>query len=222
MLAELEKVDGIDWIRLMYFYPMYIDDPLIAQIASSEKVLPYLDMPLQHINNTMLRRMARRVTREETELQLEKLRAQIPDLVVRTTFISGFPGETDEQHQELVEFVEQQRFERMGVFTYSLEPDTPAASLPDHLPEDVKNARRDQLMELQQQIAFEWSESKVGSQLQVIVDQPGPEDGVWLSRSTADAPDVDAMVWLTSSDAQPGDIVTAEVVATHGLSLIHI
>ena len=222
LLAELEKVDGIDWIRLMYFYPMYIDDPLIEQIGSSGKILPYLDMPLQHINDTMLRRMARRVTRASTEAQLEKLRERIPDLVVRTTFITGFPGETDEQFEELYEFVEAQQFERMGVFTYSLEPDTPAASLPDHLPEDVKNQRRNRLMELQQDIAYRWSESKVGTQIQVIVDQVGPEDGVWLGRSTADAPDVDAIVWLTATTAQSGDIVSAEVVATHGYDLVAV
>lgn len=223
LLAELEKVDGIDWIRLMYFYPMYIDDALIDQIAGSEKILPYLDMPLQHINDTMLRRMARRVTRAETEAQLEKLRKRIPNLVVRTTFITGFPGETDEQFAELVGFVEEQRFERMGVFTYSFEPDTPAAVLPDQLPEELKSERRDHLMSVQQRLAFEWSESKVGQRIQVIVDQPGPDgEEVWLARSTADAPDVDAMVWLTAADTQPGDIVTAEVVATHGYDLVAV
>ncbi len=223
LLAELETVDGIDWIRLMYFYPMYIDDRLIDQIADSRKVLPYLDMPLQHINDTMLRRMARRVTRKQTESQLTKLRRRIPHLVLRTTFITGFPGETGEQYQELVDFVAEQRFERMGVFTYSLEPDTPAAALPDQIPEEVKNERRDQLMAIQQQIAFEWGEAQVGTQIQAIVDQPGPDgEEVWLARSTADAPDVDAIVWLTAETARPGEIVTAEVVATHGYDLVAV
>ena len=135
LLAELESVTGIEWIRLMYFYPMYVTERLVDQIAASTKILPYLDMPLQHINDTMLKRMARRVTRCETEALLDRLRGRIPKLVLRTTFITGFPGETDEQFAELVEFVERQHFERMGVFTYSFEPDTPAATLPDHVPE---------------------------------------------------------------------------------------
>ena len=223
LLTELEQVAGIEWIRLMYFYPMHITDRLIEQIAASQKILPYLDMPLQHINDTMLRRMARRVTREQTEAQLQSLRACIPNLVLRTTFITGFPGETDAQFGELVDFVEQQRFERMGVFTYSVEPDTPAAVLPNHVPDEIKNERRDQLMQVQQRIAFGWSKSRIGTQIQVIVDQSSAEGGeVWLARSTADAPDVDAMVWLTAEDVEPGDIVTAEVVATHDYDLVAV
>jgi ribosomal protein S12 methylthiotransferase len=122
LLKQLEQVDGIDWIRLMYFYPMYIDLPLVEAIAASKKILPYLDMPLQHINDTMLRRMARRVTRQQTEQMLELLWGRIPDLTLRTTLITGFPGETDEQFEELLQFVQQQRFQRLGVFTYSFEP----------------------------------------------------------------------------------------------------
>ena len=133
LLERLEEVRGIEWIRLMYLYPMYFGDDLIAQIARSKKIVPYLDLPLQHINDTMLRRMQRRVSRAATEELLAKLRAAIPGLVLRTTFITGFPGETEEQFEELVEFAEAQRFERLGVFTYSFEPDTPAARLPDHL-----------------------------------------------------------------------------------------
>ncbi|HPM79606.1 MAG TPA: 30S ribosomal protein S12 methylthiotransferase RimO, partial [Candidatus Anammoximicrobium sp.] len=132
LLQRLEQVDRIAWIRLMYLYPMYVDDLLIDTIAASAKIVPYLDIPLQHINDELLRRMARRVTRQQTESLLAKLRDRIPGLALRTTLITGFPGETDEQFQELVAFVRAQRFQRLGVFTYSLEPDTPSAVLPGH------------------------------------------------------------------------------------------
>src|SRR4051812_27757273 len=157
LLGELEKVDGLDWIRLMYFYPMYVTDEVIDAIAGSERIVPYIDMPLQHINDRMLKRMQRRVNRADTIDLLAKLRTRIPNLVLRTTCITGFPGETDEEFEELRGFIADQRFERLGVFTYSFEPDTPAAKLPDHLPEDIKNARRDALMEVQQKVAFEWN-----------------------------------------------------------------
>jgi ribosomal protein S12 methylthiotransferase len=224
LLAELETVKGIEWIRLMYFYPMFVTERVVDQIAASKKILPYLDMPLQHINDTMLKRMSRRVTRCETETLLDRLRERIPNLVLRTTFITGFPGETDEQFAELVDFVERQRFERMGGFTYSFEPDTPAATLPDHVPENVKEERRDHLMQVQQQNSFRWNEEKIGSELDMIVDRPAPDapatGGVWVARTFADAPDVDAVVWLTAADTQPGEIVSAEVVATHGYDLV--
>ncbi len=224
LLTELETVKGIEWIRLMYFYPMYVTERLVDRIAASKKILPYLDMPLQHINDTMLKRMSRRVTRCETEALLDRLRGRIPKLVLRTTFITGFPGETDEQFAELVDFVERQHFERMGVFTYSFEPDTPAATLPDHVPEKVKEERRDHLMRVQQKVAFRWNEEKIGSQLEMIVDRPAPDadaaDGVWVARTFADAPDVDAVVWLTAPDTRPGEIVLGEVVATHGYDLV--
>ena len=154
LLSELERVEGIDWIRLMYMYPVNFTDRLIDAIASSERILPYLDMPLQHINSAVLKRMQRRVNREKTIELVEKLRERIPNLVLRTTFITGFPGETDEQFSELRAFVADARFERMGVFTYSPEPGTPAMKLEGHLPEDVKEARREVLMGLQQEIAF--------------------------------------------------------------------
>ncbi|MCA9195821.1 MAG: radical SAM protein, partial [Planctomycetales bacterium] len=181
LLQQLDQIDQLDWIRLMYFYPMYIDDRLIQTLAQATRIVPYLDMPLQHINDTMLRRMSRRVTRQETEELLAKLRGNIPDLVMRTTFITGFPGETDEQYQELVEFVRAQRFERMGVFTYSLEPDTPAASLPDLVPDAVSVARRDGLMQAQQEIAFAWNQQQLGRQIPVILDGEIPEQpNAWV------------------------------------------
>ena len=149
----------------MYFYPMYVSDELIDVIASSQRILPYIDMPLQHANDLMLKRMQRRVNRQETQLLLKKLRQRIPNLVMRTTFITGFPGETDEQFEELVEFVREHRFERLGVFTYSHEPDTPAAKLADHLPEEVKEARRERLMAEQQKLAFEWNDARIGKRV---------------------------------------------------------
>jgi ribosomal protein S12 methylthiotransferase len=225
LLRELEKVPGIEWIRLMYFYPMYVTDELIDVIAASRRIVPYLDMPLQHINDTMLRRMARRVTRQQTEEMLAKLRARIPNLAIRTTFITGFPGETEEQFAELSDFIRAQRFERMGVFTYSLESDTPAANLPEHLPEDVKESRRGRLMAVQQEVAFDWTAAQVGKRIEVIIDQPVPnERNVWVGRSMADAPDVDAAVYVTGGPhkLQPGRIVPCEVVTCQGYDLIAV
>jgi ribosomal protein S12 methylthiotransferase len=226
LLRELEQVEGLRWIRLMYFYPMYITDELLATLAASRKIVPYLDMPLQHASDTMLRRMARRVTRGETEKLLDKLRQAIPNLVLRTTFITGFPGETDDQYQELVEFVDEQHFERCGVFTYSLEPDTPAANLPDHVPEAVKEARRERLMAVQQKHAFAWNERERGKTLDVILDQSVPQEkNVWIGRSFADAPDVDGLVFVTGQKQQKlaaGQIVPVEIVASQGYDLVGV
>ncbi|MEM7478733.1 MAG: 30S ribosomal protein S12 methylthiotransferase RimO [Planctomycetota bacterium] len=224
LLEQLEEVDGIDWIRLMYFYPMYIDDRLVDTIADSEKILPYIDMPLQHVHDAMLRRMSRRVTSTSTREIVSKLRDRIDDLVLRTTFITGFPGETDEHFEFLVDFVEEFRFERLGVFTYSLEPDTPAAKMKQHLPDGLKEQRRGELMQVQQRLAFDWCKSQVGNALEVIIDKPvDQEKNVWLGRSFADAPDVDASVFVTGSDKRPlspGEIVPVEVVSHRDYDLI--
>ncbi|MEQ8835825.1 MAG: radical SAM protein, partial [Lacipirellulaceae bacterium] len=223
LLTELDKVEGLDWIRLMYLYPMYFTDDVIDVIAGSKRIVPYLDMPLQHINDTMLKRMQRRVNREETETLLAKLRERVPNLVMRTTFITGFPGETDEQFEELMQFVAEQRFERLGVFTYSYEPDTPAAKLPDHLSDEVKEERRERLMAVQQQIAFEWNDAQLGRTLEVMIDQPVPgETSAWVGRSYADAPDVDGVVYVTGENLKAGQIVPCEVVATQDYDLIAV
>lgn len=223
LLAELDQVEGLDWIRLMYFYPMYITPELVDQIAASRRIVPYIDMPLQHVNDTMLRRMARRVTREQTEELVKMLRARIPRLVLRTTLITGFPGETDAQFEEMVDFTREHKFERLGVFAYSLEPDTPAAQLPDHLPEDVKQARRERLMQVQQEVAFEWNQRQVGQQLDVLIDAPWPDERhVWMGRSYADAPDVDQIVVVTGKGLAPGKLVRCEVVATQNYDLIAV
>jgi ribosomal protein S12 methylthiotransferase len=220
LLRELEQVEGLDWIRLMYFYPMYVTDELIDTIAASRRIVPYIDMPLQHINDRMLRRMQRRVNRAQTEELLAKLRGRIPNLVLRTTCITGFPGEAEEEFEELREFVGEQRFERLGVFTYSFEPDTPAARLPDQLTEEVKNERRDRLMEVQQQVAFEWNEAQIGRQLDVLIDAAVPnEENAWVGRSYADAPDVDGVVYVTGGQLAVGAIVPCEIVARSGYDL---
>jgi ribosomal protein S12 methylthiotransferase len=225
LLRQLEQVKGIDWIRLMYFYPMYIDDVLVDTIAASQKILPYIDIPLQHASDGMLRRMSRRVTRAETEELLSRLRSRIKNLTLRTTFITGFPGETDDDFRQLVEFVEKQRFERMGVFTYSLEPDTPAAKLSDHVAPDVMEARRERLMQLQQEIAFARNEQQVGRTIDVILDQPVEgERNVWVGRSVADAPDVDGLVFVTGDQQRlkAGDIVPVEIVASQEYDLVGV
>jgi ribosomal protein S12 methylthiotransferase len=223
LLAELENVEGLDWIRLMYLYPMYFSDALIDAIAASRRIVPYLDMPLQHASDQMLRRMQRRVTRGETEELLGKLRGRIPNLVMRTTFITGFPGETDEQFAELVDFVRAQQFERLGVFTYSYEPDTPAARLPDHLPEEVKLARQAELMRVQQEIAFQWNARQIGRQVDVLIDGPVPgERNAWVGRSYADAPDVDGVAYVTGKKLRPGQIVPCEIVASQEYDLVAV
>lgn len=226
LLEQLGQVDGLDWIRLMYFYPMYIDDRLLDVMADSPKILPYVDMPLQHISGEMLRRMSRRVTPESTRELVAKMRERIDNLVIRTTFITGFPGETDAHVEELAEFIQEARFERLGVFTYSFEPDTPAAKLPGHLPEEVKQQRRQRLMEVQQRVAFDWAKSQKGRAVEVIVDKVLDSDrNVWLARSPADAPDVDALVFLTGSSRQPlhqGAIVPAEIVGHQEYDLIAV
>jgi ribosomal protein S12 methylthiotransferase len=221
LLAELNRIDGLDWIRVMYLYPMYFTDELIDVLAGSSKIISYLDLPLQHINDTMLRRMQRRVNRTETDALLARLRQAIPDLVLRTTFIVGFPGETDEQFEELVEFVRAQQFERLGVFTYSFEGDTPSARLPDHLDEETKNARRERLMAVQQEIAFAWNERQIGHQLDVLIDRPVPDERhAWIGRSYADAPDVDGVVYVSGKKLRAGQIVPCEIVASQEYDLI--
>ncbi|EMI18447.1 ribosomal protein S12 methylthiotransferase RimO [Rhodopirellula maiorica SM1] len=225
LLTELDKIDSVEWIRLMYFYPMYIDDALIDTLAGAKRVLPYIDMPLQHASDTMLKRMARKTTRSLQEEILGKLRSRIDNLVMRTTMIAGFPGETDEDFAELIDFAEQQRFEHLGVFTYSVEEDTPAAKLPNRVPKEVAERRQGELMAVQQQIAFEWVQSRIGTVDDVIIDSPLPEqEGVWIGRTRSEAPDIDGIVYVSPSDdsesIQVGDIKKCEIVASDGYDLI--
>lgn len=220
LLQKLDRIDGIDWIRILYCYPEHFTTELINVLASSKKIIPYLDMPLQHINDRMLKRMQRRVTRASTEELLAKLRGTIPGLVLRTTFIVGFPGETDEEYHELKEFIQSAKFERCGVFTYSREPDTPADKLPDHLAEETKQVRRDHLMEEQQKVAFAWTQTQVGREFPVIVDSPDPEfDNHVRARGTADAPEIDTTIRVKGKNLQAGDMVKVKVIAADGYDL---
>ncbi|MBU4270868.1 MAG: 30S ribosomal protein S12 methylthiotransferase RimO [Planctomycetes bacterium] len=223
LLRRLDEVRGLDWIRLMYLYPMHVTDELIETIAGGKRILPYLDIPLQHINDEVLRRMRRRVGREDTKKLIDRLRERIESLVLRTTMMTGFPGETEEQFEELVEFVRRRRFERLGVFDFRDEPGTPSVELDGHLPKDVRVARRDRLMAVQQEITFEWNASWVGKRLEAIIDRrvPGREHA-YIGRGYADAPEVDGQVYVTGEGLEPGKIVACEVVAAKGYDLIAV
>ena len=158
LLKELCRIDGIRWIRILYCYPEEIDDNLIQVMKEEPKICHYVDLPIQHANTDILKRMGRRTSKEQLEEIIGKLRKEIPDIAIRTTLITGFPGETEEQHQELVDFVDEMEFDRLGVFTYSPEEDTPAAEMEGQIPEEVKEDRQAEIMELQQEIAFEQAE----------------------------------------------------------------
>jgi ribosomal protein S12 methylthiotransferase len=221
LLRSLDELDGIEWIRILYAYPIHFTDELIETLAGAKRILPYLDLPLQHINDRILRRMQRRVNRQTTEALLARLRGAIPNLALRTTFITGFPGETDGEFEELLAFVQAQRFERVGVFPYSLEPGTPAARLDGHLPEMAKLERRNRLMEAQQQIAFDWGRRQVGCEVEVLIDSLDPEiPNHLLARTYADAPDIDGVVRVKGKGLQPGDFVRAKVTAADGYDLV--
>ena len=225
LLHQLETVEGIEWIRLMYFYPMYITDELIATISSSSKIVPYIDMPLQHINDNMLRRMSRRVNKADTISTINRLRDGIDNLTLRTTLIAGFPGETEEEFNELLDFVHETQFDRLGAFTYSYEEMTPSAKMDEHIAEDVKISRMDAIMSAQRSIMQQLNQDKVGTKQRVIIDRPVPnETHAYQGRSQSDAPDIDGTVFVTSHDVElsPGDIVDVEVVAITGYDLVGI
>ena len=219
------KVDSIDWIRLMYFYPMYIDDTLIDVLAGAKRILPYIDMPLQHASDTMLKRMSRKTTRATQEQILARLRDRIESLVMRTTMITGFPGESDSDFGQLVDFVSQQRFEHLGVFTYSVEEDTPAAKLPNRIPEEIAQNRMGELMRVQQQIAFEWNQQRVGTIDDVLIDSAlDDQPDVWIGRTRSEAPDIDGVVYVSGADENRkpniGEIIPCEIVASQGYDLV--
>jgi len=226
LLEELDQVEGLDWIRLMYFYPMYIDDALLRTIAQAKRIVPYIDMPLQHASNTMLRRMARRVDRPAIERIVGQIRDTIPGVVMRTTMISGFPGETESEHRELVDFIDQQRFEHLGVFTYSVEPGTPAEKLPNRVPAKVIKRRHNELMAMQQKIAFQWTQSRVGSTAEVLLDNElADQPGIWIGRTAAEAPDIDGLVYVNAQpddELSAGKFVSCEFVAADGYDLVAV
>lgn len=213
LLEKLAEVEGIEWIRVHYFYPEAVTDELIDTMAKHEKICPYIDMPIQHINNEILRRMARRTNRMEIETKIKKLRERIPGCVIRTSIIVGFPGETDEQFNELYDFVKEIRFDRMGVFAYSQEEGTPAAEFNDQVDEDVKQERLDRLMTLQQGISLELNRAKIGSVMEVIAEGYDEDNFLFYGRSRGDSIDVDGKVYFgTENEIVPGDIIKVKIL----------
>jgi ribosomal protein S12 methylthiotransferase len=221
LLKQLCRIPGLSWIRLMYCYPEEITDELIDTIASEPKICHYLDLPIQHASDAVLKRMGRRTDRAELEEIIGKVRKKIPDVALRTSLISGFPGETEEDHKELLEFVEKTRFERLGDFTYSREDGTPAAKFKDQIPERVKNRRRKDVMALQQRISADKGKEKIGKIMDVIVEGKLPEDNIWIGRSYMDAPGVDGYVFLNSAgNYMSGDIIKVRITGSKEYDLM--
>jgi ribosomal protein S12 methylthiotransferase len=211
LVARLSEVKGIEWIRIMYAYPSRFPDNLIDEIKNNEKVCKYLDIPLQHISDNILKSMRRGITGRLTRELLSQLRGEIPGLVLRTTFIVGYPGETDKEFQELCDFVEEFKFEKMGTFTYSQEENTESYNLGDPVPDDVKKARQNRLMEIQREISAEKNSELIDSELKVLVESV--EGDVYVGRSYRDAPEVDGEVLINSNDngIVPGNFYYVEV-----------
>ena len=221
LLRRLCAIAGIYWIRILYCYPEEITDELIETIQREPKVCNYLDIPIQHASDRILKRMGRRTNRQELKNMITKLRDRIPDLCLRTTLITGFPGETQEDHASLLEFVDEMEFDRLGVFTYSPEEDTPAALFDDQIDEEVKLDRQAELMELQQEIAFEKAQETVGSTLLVMVEGKVPDEHAYVARSYKDAPNVDGFVFVqTGRELMTGDFVRVRITGSHEYDLI--
>lgn len=220
LLKELCKIDGIEWIRILYCYPEEITDDLIQVMKEEDKICNYLDMPIQHASDNILKRMGRRTNRQELIDIVTKLRREIPDISLRTTLITGFPGETKEDHEQLLEFVDQMEFDRLGVFTYSPEEDTPAASMAEQIEEEVKEERKDEIMSLQQEIAFERAEKMVGRTLKVMIEGRLPEDNVYIGRTYMDAPNIDGYIFVNAEhEFMSGDFVTVKVTGAKDYDL---
>ncbi|OPY58200.1 MAG: Ribosomal protein S12 methylthiotransferase RimO [Pelotomaculum sp. PtaU1.Bin035] len=213
LLKRLVTLDGLVWLRLLYTYPTLLTDELVELMVSEKKLCRYLDLPLQHASNAVLARMNRRGSREGTARLVEKVRSAIPGITLRTSFITGFPGETEADFLELLDFMREVKFDRVGIFTYSQEKDTAAAGMPDQVPEEIKSERRDCAMALQQEISLERNRGKTGSVIPVLVERPHPEKpGVYIGRSEGDAPDIDGNVYVLSDmGLRPGDFVKVRV-----------
>lgn len=221
LLRDLCKIDGIQWIRILYCYPEEITDELIQVIKSESKICNYLDIPIQHASDTILKKMGRRTNCQELLSIIQKLRQEIPDIALRTTLITGFPGETQKDHEALVSFVQKVRFDRLGVFTYSQEEDTPAADMKDQIDEAVKISRKDELMQVQQKIAFELAKKMIGKEVEVLVEGKLPEDNVYIGRTYKDAPDVDGYIFISNTkELSSGDIIHVKVVGANEYDLI--
>lgn len=221
LLKELAKIPGIYWLRIQYCYPEEITDELIEVIRMEEKVCSYLDIPIQHASDAILKRMNRRTDQQQLREMIEKLRREIPDIALRTTMIAGFPGETEEDHEEVMAFVDEMEFERLGVFAYSAEEDTPAASFPDQVPEEIKAERRDAIMELQQEIAFDKSASMVGRVLTVMIEGKVEDEAAYVGRTYLDAPNVDGYIFVNTGELLvSGDFVKVKVTGSAEYDLI--
>ena len=221
LLRELCKIDGIRWIRILYCYPEEIDYDLIQVMKEEPKICHYLDLPIQHASTEILRRMGRRTSREDLEEIIGKLRREIPDIAIRTTLITGFPGETKEQHEELMDFVDQMEFDRLGVFTYSPEEGTPAAGMEGQVPEEVKEDRQAELMELQQEIAFDLAEDMIGREVLVMIEGKVADENAYVGRTYKDAPNVDGLIFVnTDEELMSGDLARVKVTGAAEYDLI--
>lgn len=221
LLQELAKIKGIRWIRILYCYPEEIYPELIETIKNEKKVCHYLDMPIQHASDAILKRMGRRTTKAQLKETVSLLRKEIPDIVLRTTLIAGFPGETQEQHEELMEFVDEMEFERLGVFAYSPEENTPAASMPDQIPDEIKEERRDAILELQQEIAFDKAADMVGRTLYAMIEGKVADEPAYVARTYADSPDIDGYVFVNTGEMlMSGDFVKVKITGSAEYDLI--
>ena len=221
LLHEMGKIEGIEWIRILYCYPESITDELIDEIKNNPKVCKYLDIPIQHASTNVLKRMARKSTYEELVDTIAKLRNEIPDIAIRTTLIVGFPGETEEDFEVLYNFVKATRFDRLGVFTYSREEDTPAAQFENQIDEKVKIQRRDAIMALQHGISSELTASKIGKNMRVLIEGKISDEDVYIGRTYADAPDIDGEVFVEyEGELISGDFVNVRITAANDYDLI--
>ncbi len=223
LLKELCKITGIRWIRVLYCYPEEIYDELIQTMKEEKKICHYLDLPIQHASDRILKRMGRRTTRAELVDIVNKLRGEIPDIVLRTTLITGFPGETEEDHEELMEFVDEMEFDRLGVFTYSPEEDTPAAGMPDQIPEEIKEERRDEIMELQQEISYDKGTDRIGQELLVMIEGKVADESAYIGRTYGDAPKVDGYIFVQTGELlMTGDFAKVRVTGALEYDLIGV
>lgn len=221
LVKELCRINGIQWIRILYCYPEEITDELIQVMKEEKKVCHYLDLPIQHANDQVLKRMGRRTTKQELIDIVSKLRKEIPDICLRTTLITGFPGETREQHEELMDFVDEMEFDRLGVFTYSPEEGTPAAEMQDQVDEEVKKERQAELMELQQEVAFDKAEEMKGREVLVMIEGKVADENAYVGRTYRDAPNVDGLIFInTEEELVSGDFVRVKVTGALDYDLI--
>lgn len=221
LLKELCRIADIRWIRILYCYPEEITDELIQVMKEEPKICHYLDLPIQHADDAVLKQMGRRTSRQELINIVGKLRCEIPDICLRTTLITGFPGETQEQHEKLMDFVDEMEFDRLGVFTYSPEEDTPAASMPDQIAEEVKEERQAELMELQQDIAFDNAQSMVGREVLVMIEGRVADENAYVGRTYRDAPNVDGLIFInTDEELLSGDFARVKVTGAVDYDLI--